>query len=97
MKKNQRNAALLTAILANAPCIGTAQEDFAPDPIVQLAGGLLVFNRHCADREPYIVQAYALMDSGDGRARALVYTMRLFLVKKRWANSRPMRHSKPIR
>ena len=72
MKKNLRNAALLTAILANAPCVGNAQEDFAPDPIVQRAGGLLVFNRHCADREPYIVQAYALMDSGDGRARALV-------------------------
>ena len=34
-------------------------------------GGRIVFNRMCADEEPYQVKAYARMESADGRARAV--------------------------
>ena len=65
--------ALLTSVLATSACGGRQlPEGQEIEPIVHLAGGHIEFNRSCADEEPYTTRAYTLMDSGDGRASALV-------------------------
>lgn len=44
-----------------------------PDaPIVHETGDEILFERTCSDADPYRVQAYTALRSGDGRARALV-------------------------
>ncbi len=48
-----------------------AQSAFELDPIVHPASGRIVFNRMCADENPYSVQAYTRMASKDGRAQAV--------------------------
>ena len=45
------------------------QSAFELDPIVHPASGRIVFNRMCADENPYSVQAYTRMASKDGRAQ----------------------------
>ena len=66
-------ALLLALALATAACEKQpAQSAFEPDPIIHPVSGRVVFNRPCADEEPYGVQAYARMASVDGRAQAVV-------------------------
>jgi hypothetical protein len=65
-------AFILASALATAGCEKhPAQSAFEPDPIVHPASGRIVFNRMCADENPYSVQAYARMASKDGRAQAV--------------------------
>ena len=66
-------ALLLAIALATAACEKQpAQSAFEPDPVIHPVSGRVVFNRPCADEEPYSVQAYARMASADGRAQAVV-------------------------
>ena len=59
-------------LVVNAACATDATEPiFDPDPVLHPPGGRIVFNRMCADEEPYRVKAYARMESGDGRGRAV--------------------------
>ena len=68
-----RGAVVLALLLANAACATqTAAPVLDPDPVLHPPGGRIVFNRMCADEEPYGVKAYARMESPDGRARAVV-------------------------
>ena len=72
MNGKVRNAAVLALFLANGACATTSTEPaFEPDPILHPPGGRIVFNRMCADEQPYRVQAYARMESPDGRGRAV--------------------------
>ena len=72
MSRTLRTAAVLAPLLANGACAAPpAAPVFAPDPILHAPGGRIVFNRMCADEEPYRVKAYARMESPDGRARAV--------------------------
>lgn len=65
-----RKAFFLAVALATAGCEKhPAQSAFEPDPIVHLATGRVVFNRMCADENPYSVQAYARMASEDDQGR----------------------------
>ena len=67
-----RTAAVLAILLANGACATqTAAPIFDPDPVLHPPGRRIVFNRMCADEEPYRVKAYARMESHDGRARAV--------------------------
>ena len=67
-----RTAAVLALLLANGACAAPpAAPIFDPDPMLHAPGGRIVFNRMCADEEPYRVKAYARMESPDGRARAV--------------------------
>ena len=64
--------AVLALAVANAACATqTAEPVFDPDPALHAPGGRIVFNRMCADEDPYRVKAYARMESPDGRARAV--------------------------
>lgn len=73
MNARLRNALILIIVLTIAGCEKQpAQSAFELDPIVHPASGHIVFNRMCADENPYSVQAYARMASKDGRARAAV-------------------------
>ena len=66
-------AIVLAIVLAIAGCERPpAQSAFELDPIVHPASGRIVFNRMCADEDPYSVRAYARMASKDGRAQAAV-------------------------
>ena len=68
----RRAAALLTVVVATGACAGSpAVPVFEPDPMLHPPGGRIVFNRMCADEEPYRVKAYARMESPDGRAQAV--------------------------
>ena len=72
MIRNLRRAAVLALLLANGACATqTTAPVFDPDPALHPPGGRIVFNRMCADEEPYRVKAYARMESPDGRARAV--------------------------
>ena len=72
MSHDMRTAVILVLILANAACATqSADPVFDPDPVLHPPGGRIVFNRMCADEEPYRVKAYARMESPDGRARAV--------------------------
>ena len=67
-----RRAAVLALLLANGACATSpAESDFEPDPVLHPPVGRIVFNRMCADEDPYRVKAYARMESQDGRARAV--------------------------
>ena len=67
-----RTAAVLALLLAIGACsTQRAEPVFDPDPVLHPPGGRIVFNRKCADEEPYRVKAYARMESRDGRARAV--------------------------
>ena len=73
MNRKLRGAVVPALLLANAACsTNTAEPVFDPDPLLHPPGGRIVFNRMCADEEPYRVKAYARMESRDGRARAVV-------------------------
>ena len=68
-----RCASAVVLLLANAACATTPSEPvFDTDPVLHPPGGRIVFNRMCADEEPYRVKAYARMESDDGRGRAVV-------------------------
>ena len=72
MSRTLRTAAVLALLLANGACAAPPTAPvFDPDPILHAPGGRIVFNRMCADEEPYRVKAYARMESPDGRARAV--------------------------
>ena len=72
MSDTLRTAAVLVLLLANGACAAPpAAPVFDPDPMLHAPGGRIVFNRMCADEEPYRVKAYARMESPDGRARAV--------------------------
>ena len=72
MSGKLRGAVVLALLLVNAACATqTAEPVFDPDPMLHPPGGRIVFNRMCADEEPYRVKAYARMESPDGRARAV--------------------------
>ena len=72
MNEHLRTTSILALLLANAACAaGPTVPVFEPDPALHAPGGRIVFNRMCADEEPYRVKAYARMDSADGRARAV--------------------------
>ena len=65
-------AAVLALALSNCACATQPAEPvFDPDPVLHPPGGRIVFNRMCADEEPYRVKAYARMESPDGRGRAV--------------------------
>ena len=66
-------AVILAIALTIAACEKNATRSaFEADPVVHPAAGRVVFNRMCADENPYSVQAYAQMASADGRAQAVV-------------------------
>ena len=68
-----RTAAVLVLLIVNGACAAPPPAPvFDPDPMLHAPGGRIVFNRMCADEEPYRVKAYARMESPDGRARAVV-------------------------
>ena len=72
MNRKRRNAVVLAIVLANTACAETPTSPaFDPDPMLHPPGGRIVFNRMCADEDPYRVKAYARMESQDGRARAV--------------------------
>ena len=72
MNERLRTTSILALLLANAGCAGSPTAPvFDPDPMLHAPGGRIVFNRMCADEEPYQVKAYARMESADGRARAV--------------------------
>ena len=72
MTGNLRTAAVAALLLANAACATQPAEPvFDPDPVLHPPGGRIVFNRMCADEDPYRVKAYARMESPDGRAWAV--------------------------
>ena len=63
---------LLALVVTSGGCASPATAPvFDPDPMLHAPGGRIVFNRMCADEEPYQVKAYARMESADGRARAV--------------------------
>ena len=67
-----RRAAVLALLLANGACATSPAEPvFEPDPVLHPPVGRIVFNRMCADEDPYRVKAYARMELLDGRARAV--------------------------
>ena len=67
-----RRAAVLALLLANGACATSPAEPvFEPAPVLHPPVGRIVFNRMCADEDPYRVKAYARMESQDGRARAV--------------------------
>ena len=73
MNERLRTTSIVALFLANAACAGPPTVPvFEPDPMLHAPGGRIVFNRMCADEEPYRVKAYARMESPDGRARAVV-------------------------
>ena len=61
---------LLAASMLPAACAAFAQN--AADPIVGLPGDTIVFDRFCAEEEDYQLRAFAIMESEDRAARALV-------------------------
>ena len=72
MNERLRTTSILAVLLATGACAGPpAVPVFKPDPMLHAPGGRIVFNRMCADEEPYQVKAYARMESPDGRARAV--------------------------
>ena len=72
MNGKLRKAGVLAILLAIGACAkNPAEPAFEPDPILHPPGGRIVFNRMCADEHPYRVQAYARMESRDGRARVV--------------------------
>ena len=72
MNRKLRGAVIPALLLANAACAtNTTEPVFDPDPVLHPPGGRIVFNRMCADEEPYQVKAYARMESRDGRAQAV--------------------------
>ncbi len=72
MNEKLRGAAVLVLLLTNAACATqTAEPVFDPDRMLHPPGGRIVFNRMCADEDPYRVRAYARMESPDDRARAV--------------------------
>lgn len=72
MTRNGFFAVSLALVLASGSSGDDALPDTgAQDPIVQAAGTEVGFHRQCADADPYRVQAYASLQSQDGRARAL--------------------------
>ena len=52
-------------------CDANGRTRLRSGPDAPSARGRIVFNRMCADEEPYRVKAYARMESPDGRARAV--------------------------
>ncbi len=76
MNYRLRMTALLALLLANGACAAPpAAPIFEQEPALQQPGGRIVFNRMCADEEPYRVKAYARMESPDGRARAVAVVL----------------------
>ena len=72
MTLNLRTAAVLALLAVIGGCTTQpAEPRFDPDPVLHPPGGRIVFNRACADEEPYRVKAYARMESPDGRARVV--------------------------
>ena len=72
MSRKLRTAVVLALLGANGACAAPPPAPvFDPDPVLHAPGGRIVFNRMCADEEPYQVKAYARMESPDGRARAV--------------------------
>ena len=72
MNGKLRKAGVLAILLAIGACAKNSSEPaFEPDPILHPPGGRIVFNQMCADEHPYRVQAYARMESRDGRARVV--------------------------
>ena len=67
-----RSAFAAALLLAAQACATRATDPiFDPDPVLHPPGGRIVFNRMCADEEPYQVKAYARMESDDGRGRVV--------------------------
>lgn len=72
MNGNLRSVMVLALLLTSSACATqTAEPVFDPDPMLHRPGSRIVFNRMCADEEPYRVKAYARMESPDGRARTV--------------------------
>ena len=72
MKRLPNGIAVFALVVANPACATQpAKPVFDPDPTLHPPGGRIVFNRTCADEDPYRVKAYARMESHDGRARAV--------------------------
>ena len=72
MTDKLRTVAVLALLLALGACATPPAEPVLdPDPMLHPPGSRIVFNRMCADEEPYGVKAYARMESPDGRARAV--------------------------
>ena len=69
MMRTASAAALLLAHWASAT--HATEPVFDLDPMLHAPAGRIVFNRKCADEEPYQVKAYARMESPDGRGRAV--------------------------
>ena len=73
MNAKLRKALILAIALTITGCEKQpAHSAFDLDPVVHPVSGRIVFNRRCADENPYSVQAYARMASEDGRAQAAV-------------------------
>ena len=64
---------LAGALACNVLCSPEALAARSQEPMVHEPGGSVGFTRTCADERPYVVQAYARMESKDGRAAALVH------------------------
>ena len=72
MTHTLRTATVLSLLAVTSACTTQpAEPAFDPDPVLHPPGGRIVFNRTCADEEPYRVKAYARMESPDGRARVV--------------------------
>ena len=72
MNENWRTTAILALVLTNAACAGPGRSpESEPDPMLHAPGGRIVFNRMCADEEPYRVKAYTRLESPGGQARAV--------------------------
>ena len=64
--------AFIAALLVISDCDSHARKVETGEAMVHYPDSLIEFSRHCADENPYTVQAYALFRSVDGHARALV-------------------------
>ena len=65
-------AARLLLAASMLPAAGAVFAQDTDDPIVSLPGDTIVFDRFCAGEEPNQLRAYAIMESEDRAARALV-------------------------
>ena len=73
MSSNGFPAMALALFLAGGSSADDAGTETQEDPIVHAPGTEVGFHRKCADAERYRVQAYAVLESSDDRARALAH------------------------
>ncbi len=64
--------ASIAALLVISSGVSHARKVDTGEPMVHYPDSVIEFSRHCADENPYTVQAYALFRSADGHTRALV-------------------------